>query len=38
VSAEDASRGLLIVRAPISALIKLAAVDGVKRVEPLATK
>ncbi len=37
-SAEDASRGLLIVRAPISALIKLAAVDGVKRVEPLATK
>ena len=38
VSAEDASRGLLIVRAPISALIKLTAVDGVKRVEPLATK
>jgi hypothetical protein len=38
VSAEDAARGLLIVRAPISALIKLAAVDGVKRVEPLATK
>ena len=38
VSAEDASRGLLIVRAPISVLIKLTAVDGVKRVEPLATK
>jgi len=36
ISADDAKRGLVIARVPVSALAKIAAIDGVKRVEPLA--
>jgi hypothetical protein len=36
ISADDAKRGLVVARIPVSALAKLAAIDGVKRVEPLA--
>ncbi len=36
ISADDAKRGLVIARVPVSALAKIAAIEGVKRVEPLA--
>ena len=35
VEASDAGRGLAVARVPVASLSKLAATDGVKRVEPV---
>jgi hypothetical protein len=35
IVAEESSRNLLIARIPVAQLAKLAAIDGIKRVEPL---
>lgn len=35
VEAADAARGLAVARVPVAGLAKLAATDGIKRVEPL---
>ena len=35
IEASDAERGLAVARVPVAGLAKLAATDGIKRVEPL---